>query len=781
MKTERQLLKEYINYVLETHRLTEALEVHDTLNPILWDGMELKRDVFDKLLEIAHTFVDNLNFPLDVVDIRIVGSNASFNYNGQSDIDLHIITNFDLNYVDNAILQQLYNDEKNSFNNRHEIFIKDIPVELYIEDMHSINATNGSYSLLKDDWVKIPQPITYEIPDYHEELNTELKNIDTVLKSNEKETIKNEINKIYMMRKDGLALEGEASKGNLVFKELRNLGAIQELTDKFYELESQELSLESENLTEDEDYVDNKEKLLQMVRNATNDQLYFLYLEFTNLGFTQEDRRKSKRGFVLDCIENNYKINPENRFDEATNRELECSVINGIDHDDILLKSWSKTEDDEEVTRKSLNNSPVKLSTYWQDSEGIDQHDTREFPNVRALFKWIDECGGIRDAFQGIKWFIYSEYQGGEYYLVRDRFAKGGWSWEDCNGRAIDRQSKEFRHSTESQLNEWGEETSEDIEYRECIDLIRRAYGPNYKIPARAGLPALRNIARSAKKVLAKRDEEAYAQAMEQKAREDEHPLYKYGKNGEVYIRTDSGGYEKLDDSENLTESERLNEYNLQDVLDDSRATDPKRIELSKSIYTEYKGVDSDGTLIFESDSQTRSGVTHTQRIFYEGFFNLLDKADENEKITDEDVVNILTGDLMIDCTCESFLYWAWAYKSWKKNYGLRKELREPKRNNTNLNGGACKHILSMLELLNRSDSLFDKIAEDLNKLFQSYKKTTRITPTEEPKEEKPEYTPVDNTQFARTAANLARKGKTNKKLNRNPKAAQYNISNNEQ
>lgn len=773
MKTERQLLKEYINYVLETHRLTEALEVHDVLNPELWDGMELKRDVYDKLLEIAHTFIDGLGFPIDVTDIRIVGSNASFNYNSQSDIDLHIISNFDLNYVDNTILQKLYNDEKNVFNTRHDIVVKGIPVELYVEDMNSINATNGSYSLLQDKWVKIPQPINYEIPDYHEELNIELKNIDVALKSNDKETIKNEINKIYMMRKDGLALEGEASKGNLVFKELRNLGAIKELTDRFYELESISLSLESEKLTENADFSNNKEELKQAVRDANNDQLYFLYLEFTNLGFYQEDKRKSKRMFVIDCIDNNYSIKPKNRYEEATNRELECAVYNGVDHDKILNKEWSKNEDSEEVTRKSLNNNPVKLSTYWQDSDGVDQHDTREFPNVRALFKWIDECGGIRNAFEGIKWFIYSEYQDGEYYLVRDRFAKGGWSWEDCNGRSIDRQSKDIRHkeSSDSTLNEWGEETSEDIEIRECIYWIRQAYGPNFEIPAKAGLPALRNIARSAKKALAKRDEEIYAQVMKNKEKEDKHPKYYTRHDGTHMIRNDAGGYEELD------ESEKLYEYNLKDVLDDSRASDPKRIELAKSIYTEYKGVDSDGTLLFESDSQTRSGLTHRQRIFYEGFFNLLDKADENEKITDEDVVNILTGDLMIDCTCESFLYWAWAYKSWKANYGLRKETRAPKRNNVNLNGGACKHILSMLELLNRSDSLFDKIAEDLNKLFQSYKKTTRVSAQTPSKE----YTPVDNTQFARTAANLARKGKTNKKLNKNPKAAQYDISNNEQ
>lgn len=166
-----------------------------------------------------------------------------------------------------------------------------------------------------------------------------------------------------------------------------------------------------------------------------------------------------------------------------------------------------------------------------------------------------------------------------------------------------------------------------------------------------------------------------------------------------------------------------LNEANLQDLINDSKATDEKRIKLASTIYTDYKGVDSDGTLIFESDSQTRSGLTHRQRVFYPGFFDLLDTVDAGEEITEEQVVDIITNDLMVDCSCESFLYYAWAYKSWTNDYGLMKEVRKPQRNNVKLKGGACKHVLSVLDLINRSNTLFEQITGDLNTLFQKYKK----------------------------------------------------------
>lgn len=172
----------------------------------------------------------------------------------------------------------------------------------------------------------------------------------------------------------------------------------------------------------------------------------------------------------------------------------------------------------------------------------------------------------------------------------------------------------------------------------------------------------------------------------------------------------------------------QLNEADIQDLLNDSKANDPKRVHLSHSLYSEYKGVDSDGTLLFETDSQTQEDITYQQRIFYDKFFDLLDKVDADEEITQEDVVDILTSDVYIDCDCPSHLYWGWAYKSWNNDYGLRKETRKPERNNVDLMGSMCKHTCSVLELINKSDTLLDQITLDLNTLFKSYKKSSSST-----------------------------------------------------
>lgn len=49
------------------------------------------------------------------------------------------------------------------------------------------------------------------------------------------------------MRRAGLERAGEWSVENLVFKILRNLGLIDEITDKIRELEDTELSLEQQD------------------------------------------------------------------------------------------------------------------------------------------------------------------------------------------------------------------------------------------------------------------------------------------------------------------------------------------------------------------------------------------------------------------------------------------------------------------------------------------------------------------------------------------------------
>lgn len=221
-------------------------EVHGQLNQKIWDGDELKPEVHDKLLDIANAFIEFIEYPVSVADIRIVGSQASFNYSDTSDLDLHLIVNFSTLDVPDEMLRMFFDGKKQLFKDTYDVTIKGIDVELYVEDMRTSARSNGIYSVTQDMWIKYPEPLDdIEIPDMDESIKRISDYVDGLIASGSFNEVQHFIDKIYMMRKDALSLYGEMSSGNLLFKELRNRGIIDRLYDRLNALKSDELSLES--------------------------------------------------------------------------------------------------------------------------------------------------------------------------------------------------------------------------------------------------------------------------------------------------------------------------------------------------------------------------------------------------------------------------------------------------------------------------------------------------------------------------------------------------------
>ena len=71
-----------------------GFEPHDTLNPRIWQGEKLDKDVESALIKIAQDFKRFIDVPFDVVDVRITGGQVSYFYTPYSDLDLHLIADF---------------------------------------------------------------------------------------------------------------------------------------------------------------------------------------------------------------------------------------------------------------------------------------------------------------------------------------------------------------------------------------------------------------------------------------------------------------------------------------------------------------------------------------------------------------------------------------------------------------------------------------------------------------------------------------------------------------
>ena len=249
-------LTEQLEVVSRTE-ITEAVEKHKTLNSKLFTKEEVLKDrVRDKMLEIVDEFLADLkeqNVKIKVDDILLIGSNASYNYTKDSDIDLHILADAKGVKYEKEIAEALYSAYRSLFNKQLDIEIFDIPLELFVETEDSARVSNGIYSVKRNKWIK--KPVAEDIPEFDKKALDELVDkweaeckelIDDIKadKLDDEKKVVKMLEDIYdKLRKKGIS-KGEYSEENLAFKELRNKGYLDQLKDYRNELISKRLSLE---------------------------------------------------------------------------------------------------------------------------------------------------------------------------------------------------------------------------------------------------------------------------------------------------------------------------------------------------------------------------------------------------------------------------------------------------------------------------------------------------------------------------------------------------------
>jgi len=224
---------------------------HQNLNKALWTDDKLNPEVKERLLEIAQQFINKTQgADAEIKDITFTGSLANYNYSMLSDIDLHILIDFKELNDDIDLVKDYFNAVKALWNYLHDIKIKGYEVEVYVQDAGLMgppelsqareeHISSGVYSLLKNEWLKIPLKNKDEIDDESiiKKADSLSDQIDRALELMEKEKYKEAYdramrlrNKIKKFRKAGLESGGEYSVENLAFKTLRNNGYLGKLS-----------------------------------------------------------------------------------------------------------------------------------------------------------------------------------------------------------------------------------------------------------------------------------------------------------------------------------------------------------------------------------------------------------------------------------------------------------------------------------------------------------------------------------------------------------------------
>lgn len=209
------------------------------LHPSFWNKDKLFDKVSRKLKAIAQEFAEDVEIDTILDDILLVGSLASYNWHKKSDLDVHLVVDFEKVNKDEDLVEELMRLQRMSWNDDHDIRIYGHEIEIFVQDVDHKGHYAGIYSLTKDEWLKMPKKDDPEvdfaaISNKAATIANEINEIHALYKKkyyqesyNQAETLKKKIRK---MRQVGLDGEGMYSVENLTFKLLRNDGYIKKLS-----------------------------------------------------------------------------------------------------------------------------------------------------------------------------------------------------------------------------------------------------------------------------------------------------------------------------------------------------------------------------------------------------------------------------------------------------------------------------------------------------------------------------------------------------------------------
>lgn len=224
-----------------------SFELKDELNQQFWGTGKLDPRARLELLTICRDFLEDLEIKdIELEDIIFTGSLANYNWSEEySDIDLHIVVDFESVADDIALVKKYFDSVRKVWNDTHtDIRIYGYPVELYVQASDEPHNSSGVYSILNNDWIRKPSRKTIENKglkkeDVKKDAAYFMTEIDDLIDSESEmkpeelyDKAKSLFDEIKETRKKSMSgMKGEMVEGNLVFKTLRRNGYIEKLLD----------------------------------------------------------------------------------------------------------------------------------------------------------------------------------------------------------------------------------------------------------------------------------------------------------------------------------------------------------------------------------------------------------------------------------------------------------------------------------------------------------------------------------------------------------------------
>ena len=246
---------------MEYNKILKSFKVNDTLNTDIWDyGVSdntkeptMNIEVRDILVEVVDDFINFLGVDVDVEDITMTGSLSNYNWSSFSDVDLHILVDFDSSTIPKKVLRELFNAKQGIWNSLHDITVYGYEVEIYVQDSEEPHFSSGVYSILLDEWIVSSNKLedSWDENKVLKKSKNWMEIIDGLYKKSEVqhpeetiELVKKIKSKLKKFRKCGLEDRGEFSYENLTFKFLRRNGYLKKLSELKNKITDESLSLD---------------------------------------------------------------------------------------------------------------------------------------------------------------------------------------------------------------------------------------------------------------------------------------------------------------------------------------------------------------------------------------------------------------------------------------------------------------------------------------------------------------------------------------------------------
>jgi len=226
------------------HYITEEVEQHVDLDPAFFDEENgLREDVRNVLLEVSDDVLCSLAERGMVIRpsfVVLTGSLCGPNYDAHSDVDLHIGISF-AEYGDPDLMTRFLKLVARDFN-RESYTLLDRALELYFQTDTEPHNSPGVYDIIGNHWVQVPDGVKIEVTQEAVDASESylVKVMDLAARYDRMDrreargflsTILTFWKSILSMRKESMREFGREGLGNIIFKQLRRNGALEQLSN----------------------------------------------------------------------------------------------------------------------------------------------------------------------------------------------------------------------------------------------------------------------------------------------------------------------------------------------------------------------------------------------------------------------------------------------------------------------------------------------------------------------------------------------------------------------